>query len=543
MYKQYNQPTKVIKYVKQKKKIQMERHSLLLLSVLFFSFSLGITSIDPGKFLQCLKLQSKTGFIPVYTSTSSRFSSIWQSTVHNIRFITSATLKPEFIILPSNESHVQASVICSKQHGILMKIRSGGHDYEGLSSISDVPFLILDLSNLRAISVDAENKTAWVQSGALLGELYYRIAEKSKTLAFPAGVCPTVGAGGSFSGGGYGTLLRKYGLAADSVIDAQIVDVNGRILDRVSMGEDLFWAIRGGAPGSFGVVLSWKIRLVDVPPTVTVFRIEKMLRDNPGFTSLVHRWQEVARNLPQELLIRAAIAPVGTEERRTIKASFISLFLGDSKKLSTVMKQGFPELGLESKDCTEMSWIRSVLWYAGMPDNGTLNDLLNRTQSKRFAKGKSDYVKTPIPVVGLEGAWKLLMKEVRPVMTMHPFGGRMDEIAETEIPYPHRNGTLFQIQYLTIWTEQGSEESERHINWMRKYYEYMATYVSKAPREAYIGYRDIDLGVSKNGTANSLQGSAWGSKYFKSNYKRLVQVKRKVDPENFFRNEQSIPSN
>ncbi|RZC53740.1 hypothetical protein C5167_012605 [Papaver somniferum] len=387
----------------------------------FPSFSLGITSIDPGKFLQCLKLQSKTGFIPVYTSTSSRFSSIWQSTVHNIRFITSATLKPEFIILPSNESHVQASVICSKQHGILMKIRSGGHDYEGLSSISDVPFLILDLSNLRAISVDAENKTAWVQS--------------------------------------------------------------------------------------------------------------------------VHRWQEVARNLPQELLIRAAIAPVGTEERRTIKASFISLFLGDSKKLSTVMKQGFPELGLESKDCTEMSWIRSVLWYAGMPDNGTLNDLLNRTQSKRFAKGKSDYVKTPIPVVGLEGAWKLLMKEVRPVMTMHPFGGRMDEIAETEIPYPHRNGTLFQIQYLTIWTEQGSEESERHINWMRKYYEYMATYVSKAPREAYIGYRDIDLGVSKNGTANSLQGSAWGSKYFKSNYKRLVQVKRKVDPENFFRNEQSIPSN
>ncbi|KAI3957011.1 hypothetical protein MKW92_023322 [Papaver armeniacum] len=505
----------------------MERYSVLLISVLFFSFSLGTTSVDPGKFLQCLKLQSKAGSVPVYTPTSSRFSQIWQTTVHNIRFITSATLKPEFIILPSNETHVQASVICSKQHGILMKIRSGGHDYEGLSSISDVPFLILDLSNLRSISVDAENKTAWVQSGALLGELYYRIAEKSKTLAFPAGVCPTVGAGGSFSGGGYGTLLRKYGLAADNVIDAQIVDVNGRILDRESSGEDLFWAIRGGSPGSFGVVLSWKIRLVDVPQTVHVFRIEKMLRDDPDFTSLVHRWQEVAHNLPQELLIRTAIAPVGTEERRTIKASFISLFLGDSKKLLTVMKQGFPELGLESKDCTEMSWIRSVLW----------------TQSKRFAKGKSDYVKTPIPVVGLEGAWKLLMKEVRPVMTMHPFGGRMDEIAETEIPYPHRNGTLFQIQYLTIWTEQGSEESERHINWMRKYYEYMATYVSKSPREAYIGYRDIDLGVSKNGTENSLQGSAWGSKYFKSNYKRLIQVKRKVDPENFFRNEQSIPSN
>ncbi|KAI3945192.1 hypothetical protein MKX01_034953 [Papaver californicum] len=506
--------------------------SILLISVLLFSFSLGTTSIDPGKFIECLKLHSKTGFIPVYTPSSSKFSSIWQSTVHNIRFITSTTLKPEFIILPTNESHVQASVICSKQHGILMKIRSGGHDYEGLSSISDVPFLILDLSNLRSISVDAESKTAWVQSGALMGELYYRIAEKSKTLGFPAGVCPTVGVGGLFSGGGYGTLLRKYGLAADNVIDAQIVDVNGRILDKESMGEDFF-----------GVILSWKIRLVYVPPTVTVFRIEKRLRDDKGLTSLVHRWQEVGHKLPPELFIRAGIAPVGTNERRTIKASFISLFLGDSKKLLTVMKDGFAELGLESKDCTEMSWIRSVLWYAGMPENGTLNVLLNRTQSKRFAKGKSDYVKAPIPLVGLEGAWKLLIEEVRPVMTMNPYGGRMDEIVETETPFPHRNGTIIQIQYLTIWTLEGPEESERRINWMRKFYEYMAPYVSKSPREAYINYRDIDLGVSRNGTADYLQGSEWGSKYFKSNYKRLVQVKRRVDPDNFFRNEQSIPSN
>ncbi|RZC50276.1 hypothetical protein C5167_018703 [Papaver somniferum] len=520
----------------------MERYSILLISVLFFSFSLGTTSIDTGKFLECLKLHSKTGFIPIYTPNSSRFSSIWTSTVHNIRFITSTTLKPEFIILPSDESHVQASVICSKQHGILMKIRSGGHDYEGLSSISDVSFLILDLSNLRSINVDAENKTAWVQSGALMGELYYRIAEKSKTLGFPAGVCPTVGVGGLFSGGGYGTLLRKYGLAADNVIDAQIVDVNGKILDRESMGEDLFWAIRGGAPGSFGVILSWKIRLVYVPPTVTVFRIEKLLRDDADLTSLVYRWQEVAHKLPRELFIRAGIAPVGTNERRTIKASFISLFLGDTKTLVPVMKEGFPELGLESKDCIEMSWIRSVLWYAGMPYNGTLDVLLNRTQSKRFAKGKSDYVKTPIPVAALEGAWKILKEGVRPVMTMNPYGGIMDEIAETSIPFPHRSGTILQIQYLTIWTEPGPEETERRIDWMRKFYEYMAPYVSKNPREAYVNYRDVDLGVSRNGSANYLQGTAWGSKYFKNNYKRLVQVKSIVDPENFFRNEQSIPS-
>ncbi|KAL0423632.1 UNVERIFIED_CONTAM: Berberine bridge enzyme-like 18 [Sesamum radiatum] len=148
---------------------------------------------------------------------------------------------------------------CAKENDMEIRTRSGGHDYEGLSYVSEVPFLIIDLINLSEVTVDVEQKTAWVEAGATIGSLYYRIAEKSPTLGFPAGVCPTVGVGGHFSGGGYGTLLRKYGLAADNVIDARIIDVNGRILDRESMGEDLFWAIRGGGGASFGVILAWKV--------------------------------------------------------------------------------------------------------------------------------------------------------------------------------------------------------------------------------------------------------------------------------------------
>ncbi|KAM7530365.1 hypothetical protein LguiB_033775 [Lonicera macranthoides] len=107
-------------------------------------------------------------------------------------------------------------------------------------------------------------------AGATLGELYYSIAQKSRTLAFPAGVCPIVGVGGHLSGGGYGMLSRKHGIAIDHIIDAQLVDVNGQILDRESMGEDLFWAIRGSGGASFGVIIEWKIKLVSVPQNVGV---------------------------------------------------------------------------------------------------------------------------------------------------------------------------------------------------------------------------------------------------------------------------------
>ncbi|KAF8403741.1 hypothetical protein HHK36_011845 [Tetracentron sinense] len=439
--------------------------------------------------------------------------------------------KPQFIITPVHESHVQAAVICSKTHGLQLKVRSGGHDYEGLSYLSNAPFVILDLVNLHAIDVNLKDETAWVQAGVTIGQVYHQIANKSRTHGFPAGICPTLGVGGHLSGGGIGTMMRKYGIASDNVVDACLVDANGRILDRKSMGEDVFWAIRGGGAASFGVVVSWKIRLVPVPPTVTVFTVAKTLQQ--GATELIHRWQEIADKFNENLFIRIIIQVVDGENKgeKTIRALFNSLFLGSVNELLPLMETSFPELGLKAKDCMEISWLKSVLYFEGYPLGESVDVLMNRTRrTKYFFKAKSDFVKEPISQMDLEGIWKMLLTGDKPMMIWDPLGGRLSEIPESESPFPHRAGNLYNIQYLVQWREGGTNVSEKHIEWMRNLYKYMEPYVSKFPRAAYLNYRDLDLGRNEEGNIGYSKASVWGSKYFKNNFKRLVLAKTKIDP-------------
>lgn len=127
-------------------------------------------------------------------------------------------------------------------------------------------------------------------------------------------------------------------------------------------------------------------------------------------------------------------------------------------------------------------------------------------------------------------------------MILDPYGGKMDEISEFEIPFPHRKGNLYNIQYIVKWEVNEISEANKHMYWMSMLFRFMKPYVSNSPRGAYINYKDLQLGTNNKDTNTSyLEASSWGRKYFKGNFKRLAQVKSKVDPHNFFRNEQSIP--
>ncbi|KAJ1388094.1 FAD-binding, type 2 [Sesbania bispinosa] len=489
-----------------------------LLATLTFVLSISqATSKSPIKnFLSCLSYHSLTANNPIseaiYTPNNTSFSSILNLHIHNKRFKTATTPKPLAIITALHETHVQATVTCAKCNNIQIRIRSGGHDYEGLSYISDIPYVVLDLFHLNSVHVNLRDETAWVEAGATTGKVYYTIAKKSHVHAFPAGVCLSLGTGGHFSGGGYGNLMRKYGLSVDNIIDAKLVDVNGNILDRKSMGEELFWAIRGGGGASFGVLLAWKIKLVSVPPEVTIFNVKRNVEE--GATEIIYKWQLIATKLHEDLFIRAQFDVVnGKEGKKTVQISFIGQFLGTIDRLLTLVNDRFPELGLEQSDCTQMPWVNSTLIWAEFPNGTPLETLLAEPKEPIYFKSKSDYVKKPIPKDAMQFIWNMMIEGENIRVQWNPYGGKMEEISSSETPFPHRAGNLFLIQYYTFWTEDGDEANNRYMKFSRSFYEFMTTYVSDSPREAFLNYRDVDIGANHPSNVTNMDiAQIYGSK-------------------------------
>ncbi|KAG7546774.1 Berberine/berberine-like [Arabidopsis suecica] len=518
----------------------------VLLLVLLVSVSdANETKLNTENFLRCLRNRTSPKnpiTEALYTHENSTFVSSYVSYTKNKRYSNPNDTKLIAIVAAKHESHVQATVVCAKVNGVQIRIRSGGHDYEGLSYISSVPFVILDMNNLRSITIDVFRKQAWVDAGATMGELYTKIAEASKTLAFAGGVCPTLGAGGHISGGGYGNLIRKYGISVDHVVDARIVDVNGNILTGATLGRDLLWAIRGGGGASFGVILSWKINLVDVPKTVTVFKVNKTLEQ--GVTDVLYKWQLVSSKLPRDLFLRAMPQVINgaVPSEKTIAAVFYAQFLGSARRLMAIMNKNLPELGLKREDCYEMSWINTTMFWQNYPVGTSTSLLLARPSDPpgAFFKSKSDYVKKPIPKEGMEKIWKTMLKFNNMWMQWNPYGGVMDKIPADATAFPHRKGNLFKIQYFALWPDANATDA--NLGLMKEVYDEMEPYVSSNPREAFLNYRDIDVGSNISGKTNVEEAAEiYGSKYFLGNFKRLMEVKAKYDPQNFFRFEQSIP--
>lgn len=165
----------------------MNNLSLFLILSLSISFAASSTLLDKS-FMHCMLTKvhnsiEKTVFI---NSSSLLYPKVLESLEQNPRWLSSSN-KPLLIVTPSHESEIQQAILCSKEIGLQVRVISGGHDYEGLSYICKTPFVLIDLVNIRSIDIDLADESAWIQAGATLGELYYKISKTSRVHGFPAG--------------------------------------------------------------------------------------------------------------------------------------------------------------------------------------------------------------------------------------------------------------------------------------------------------------------------------------------------------------------
>ena len=327
------------------------------------------------------------------------------------------------------------------------------------------------------------------------------------------------------------------------MVDALLIDADGRLLDRATMGEDVFWAIRGGGGGLWGIIYAWKIQLLKVPQVVTSF-IASRTGTKSHIAMLVNKWQHVAPNLEDEFYLSCFVG-AGLPEAKKIGLSttYKGFYLGPKAKAVSILNQKFPELGIVEEECKEMSWIESVVYFSGLNDGASVSDLRNRyLQDKEYFKAKSDFVRSYVPLIGIETALDILEKEPKGFVILDPYGGMMHNISSESIAFPHRKGNIFIIQYLIYWKEADNDKSSDYIDWIRGFYSSMTPFVSYGPRAAYINYMDFDLGVMEliSFDDDLVKARVWGEKYFLSNYDRLVRAKTSIDPDNVFTNQQGI---
>lgn len=414
---------------------------------------------------------------------------------------------PTAIFRCSDVRDVQMVVRRAAEEGALAAVRCGGHSLAGYSSCEDG--LVIDLSGLREARVDPAARRARVQGGCLLGTIDRATSDEG--LVFPAGVVSHTGASGLILGGGTGWLTRKFGLSCDNIENCTLVSANGEIIHASERDNaDLFWALRGGG-GNFGVVIEFTLRL---HPLRSVLLGTGMSLGEDVMTALSF-WRDFMPSAAEDMkwnlsLVVAPDEKSPTVSRHRIALTHAALWTGQTTDGLTQIDQIFsvcmpvnratraiPYLELQTMADSEFPHgdrYYSKSGYFHALDDDTISTMIEAMESAPSAK-------TQIELAYL--------------------GGAASRVGASETSFGDRSSP-FIMNLLAQWKE--SKDDAVNVGWVRE------TFTRLRPKMrpgVYVNFMSGDEGDR----TREVYGGGW---------ERLLSVKRKYDPNNFFRLNQNI---
>ena len=411
--------------------------------------------------------------------------------------------RPRAIVRAVSTADVQKTIAWARKNGVHLFGRSGGHSYAGYSTTSSG--VVLDVSRMNFVQPHGGG-TALVGAGTRLIDVYYKL--NNRHLMIPGGSCPTVGIAGLALGGGHGWSARKYGLTSDNITQLTIVTADGdtRVCN-AHQNADLFWACRGGGGGNFGIVTNFTFK-THPASNVSLFQVQWPWADA---ARVLKAWQSWAPHAPSNLGLSVLVLSSGT-------ASVIcsGQFFGSTSALRSLIR---PLTNVGSPSSVRVN--RSTFWQAVLNFAGCNSLAECRAVGPDLFKAKSDYVQKPFTAGGIDAVVRGL--ENWPsgadgmALIIDSYGGAINKVPAGATAFAHRN-MLFSMQYYA------SPGSGANLTALNRYYASLRQYVSGF---AYVNYIDPAL-------------SNWQHAYYGANYPRLVSIKKKYDPSNFFRFKQSI---
>jgi hypothetical protein len=398
---------------------------------------------------------------------------------------------PALIVRCADAADVQQAVAFARDHSLLTAVRGGGHSWPG-KSVCDGGIMI-DLAEMTAVTVDPELRRANVQGGALLSHL--DTASLPHGLVTTCGVVSHTGVGGFTLGGGFGRLNRKYGLAVDNVVSADIVTADGKLRTVSEEQEpDLFWAIRGGG-GNFGVVSRFEYRLHPFNRAVYSGMLMWPVDEAREVFSFYGDWYST---LSDELYVGPVMM---TMPDGTSVVAMEVVYNGDpaagEKELAPVLKIGKGlQNGVKVQDYTVMQ----------------------TQEDGAFAHGVRSYIKNgmvkEITPGLLEAMVESFVPDPRLAMFTHTAGGAVKRVSETATAFPHRNVETM-VMVGGGWMDPALDDET--IAMARKWFRQLEPFTG-----GYYTNIEFDTGHSEAGNYGPV-------------FERLAQVKATYDPGNQFR--------